>query len=154
MRKVFSLAIIAVLALMVTGCFARQSTTVIEHNNSGVDGISGTMVITIEARGDRVIEWEEVTHYNLEEYMDFYGYETTDEIREWFDGPGPNMMTFNGMDFELVDITDTEVITRMFFDYRVISDVDRATILGGEYDFVSLSETIELHRDMGATVRD
>ena len=152
MKKLLSLTLVVVIGLFVTGCFNRESTTIIEHDHTGIDAIAGTMTITIEARGDRVLTWEEVTHYDLEDYLAFYGYENTDEIREWFEGTGPDLMTFNGMDFELVDITDTQIITRMFFDYSVISDADRATILGAEYDFVSLSQTIELHREEGARI--
>ena len=152
MKKVLSLVLVVVIGLMVTGCFDRESTTIVEFDHSGVEGISGTLTITIEARGDRVLTWEEITHYNLEEYLAYYGYEDTDELREWFDGRGPALMTFHGMDFELVDITDTEIITRMFYDYSIISDVDRATILDEEGDYVSLSKTLELHREEGARI--
>ena len=153
MKKICSLILLVVVGLMVTGCFGRETTTVIEYDNTGTD-ISGHKVITIEARGDRVRTWEVVTNYNLEEYLLYYGYENADDVREWFAGPGPGIMTFNGVDFELVEITDTEIVTRMFFDYTVISDADRATILGETADFVSLSQSVELHREMGARITE
>ena len=56
------------------------------------------------------------------------------------------------MTFELIDITDEYVITRIFYDYTVISDEDRATIVGARNDSISLSQTVELHREAGGNI--
>jgi len=153
MKKTISLLMILLFVLLLTGCFgANRSTTVIEHDQTGVPRITGTTKITIEARGDIVRTWEVITYYDLQEYFDVYGYEDADAVRAWFAGPGPRLLTFDGMDFELVDITNTHVITRMFYDYNVISDADRAAIVGEANDFISVSQSVELHEQLGGRV--
>ena len=153
MKKLLSVsAILMVAVVLLTGCFGSESTTVIVFDHSGIEGISGTMRLTIEARGDRVRTWEEITHYNLAEYKAFYGYADADAIRDWFAGPGPGLITRNGMSFELIDITDTQVITRMFYDYTVISSADREWILGAPSAFISLAGSIEMNEAMGGRV--
>ena len=153
MKKMFLVTLVLAAVLVLTGCLNNSlSTTIIEFDHTGIDAISGTMRLTIEARNDRVVTWEEITHYNLEEYLAFYHYEDADAVRAWFAGPGPRLSVFPGMTFELLDITDTHVITRMFYDYGVISNEDRAAILGEVADYISLSQSVELNIAAGGRV--
>lgn len=149
------MAIVMATTLLLTGCGGRESTTVLEEPGTGTP-ISGRTVHTLEAVGDELQTWEIITYYDREEYFAFYFYESEEEIREWFAGPEPGMFVFQGMVYELVDITADYVITRMFSDINSMNNEDLATLVdSGEFDdnsYISLEYTIEdLKRD-GAVI--
>ena len=86
MKKLIGVSVILIFAVvLLTGCSGGNlTTTIIEHDMTGIEEISGRIVITIESDGDWIRTWEEITHYDLEEYMWAYGYANEEEIREWF----------------------------------------------------------------------
>jgi len=150
------MAVLMASTLLLAGCGGnRESTTVLEEQGTDTP-ISGRMVHTLEAVGDELQTWEIITYYDREEYFEFYFYESEEEIREWFAGPEPRMLVFQGMAFELVDITADYVITRIFYDINAMLNEDLAFLVeSGEFDddsFISLEYTIaDLKRD-GAVI--
>ena len=155
MKKTIKIIMVMALAvLFVVGCSRdRETTTILEDSHTGT-GISGRMVHTLVATGDTIDTWETITHYDLEEYLEYYGYETTEDVREWFAGSGPDQSTVDGMYFELVDITDEYIITRIFFNYSEMSSEDLSMFIQGdvEANYVSLQATIDNIVSGGSTL--
>jgi len=156
MKWLMKIAILLVATLLLTACGGnRESTTILEEEGTDTP-ISGRMVHTLEAVGDELQTWEIITYYDREEYFEFYFYESEEEIREWFAGPEPRMLVFQGMTFELVDITADYVITRIFYDISAMANEDLAFLVeSGEFDddsFISLEYTLEDLKRGGAVV--
>lgn len=152
MKKIVLTTLLITTIFLTTGCFGRRTTTVIECESP-----EARVVTTLEARGDRVTTWEQVNYYDRDFYFEVHGYESDAEVREWFRGDGPRLSTsnINGITFELVDITSTQVITRTMFDYTIISRDDMRSIIGdSRADYISLSASVDSQRTIpGCIIR-